>query len=151
MNLFGALIGIGLLVAIAGTGLSYLGPSAQSSGEARALVAAGFQALVQAYQSRTITGAPAPAADSWESALFPAYGRKPTAPAGTRWSFARSAAGAWFCLSTSRPTPALRSAFSALKPYYSAASYQVSARCGETEADSSEALAATLWVTREGA
>lgn len=151
MNLLPVILGIGLLAAVVGSGLTYLSPTLQGSGEAKALAIAGFQALVQAYQGRVVVGAPAPDAVNWESALFPAYGHKPSAPTGTHWSFERSAAGAWFCLSTSAPTPALRVAFGALSKYYDALSYQVSGRCGDTNADSRDSLAATLWVTREGA
>ncbi len=174
MNLLSTMIGIGLLALVVGAGISHINPGAQAAAETAAAVAAGFQNLIQAYQSRQMTGAPPPDAAAWESALFPAYGFEPQPPEGMRWSYGVSTAGRWFCLSASQATPAMRAALAAVGKRYATAGYQVSDTCGAvpvaasptgptstgststttgatgTAAATGGGVAATLWVSREG-
>jgi len=162
MNLLSAILGIGLLALTIGAGVSYVSPGATATAEATATVASGFQALVQAYQSRQMTGAPPPDDATWESALFPAYGFEPKPPAGASWSYGSSAAGRWFCLTAPKATPTLRATLAAVGKRFSAASYQVSDKCGAAPATAAgtaagtaattggDGVSATLWVTREG-
>ena len=166
MNLISTVIGIGLLALTIGAGISYINPNASAAAEAASVIASGFQALTQAYQSRQMTGAAAPDAASWESALFPAYGFEPKPPDGTGWSYASSDAGRWFCLSAPKATAALLMALASVGKRYAAASYLVSAKCGDAPATTATTattaatktpapavggrVAATLWITREG-
>ena len=96
--------------------------------------------------------APPPDAANWEATLFPAYGFEPKPPEGTAWSYGSSAAGRWFCLSAAKATEALRGVLVTVGKRYAAASYQVSAKCGDpaTTDTGGDTLAATLWVSREG-
>ena len=158
MNLVSTVIAISLTAMAIGAGISYVNPSAQATAETTAVIAGGFQTLAQAYQSRQMTGAPPPDAASWQSALFPAYGSEPKPPTGMSWSYGVNAAGRWFCLTAPKVSAAQRSAFASVAKRYAAASYQVSASCGDGAAAASaspaaspggDSLSATLWVARE--
>ena len=170
MNLISAILGIGLIALTIGAGISYVNPGASSGAETTATVASGFQTLVQAYQSRQMTGAPPPDDATWKNALFPAYGFEPAPPAGTSWSYGSSDAGRWFCLTAPKATQALRASLAAVGKRFSAASYQVGDKCGAAPAAAGgssapaataaataaaaaaggNSVSATLWVSREG-
>ncbi len=161
MNLISTIAGIGLLVLTVGAGLSYVNPAARSVAETTAVITAGFQALSQAYQARQMTGAPAPDAAAWKSALFPAYGFEPKPPGGASWSYGDDAIGRWFCLTAAKADQVMREALDGAGRHYSATSYQVSAKCGEDAAAKSgtaagaagvagDSVSATLWLSREG-
>ena len=152
MNLIPTLVGIALLALTIGGGISHLSPGSHVAAESAATIGAGFQSLTQAYQTRQMTGAPPPDAANWEATLFPAYGFEPKPPEGTAWSYGSSAAGRWFCLSAAKATEALRGVLVTVGKRYAAASYQVSAKCGDpaTTDTGGDTLAATLWVSREG-
>ena len=151
MNLIPTIAAIGLMALTITAGLNYVSPSARSVAETAATITGGFQTLVQAYQSRQITGAQPPDVATWESALFPAYGSKPKAPDGTVWSYGSTSAGRWFCLTAAKATASLRAAMTSAGARYTAATYQVSGKCGDATVDSAgDSVAATLWVSREG-
>ena len=157
MNIISAVVAIGLLAMTVGAGISYVRSDMQSSGENASVIAAGFQTLLQAYQSRQMTGAPPPDPASWSSVLFPTYGFEPKAPQGTSWTYGVGTGGRWFCLSAPKASPALRSAVISLGKQYSSVGYGITAHCGDPPPSAVAAapaagsdMAATLWITREG-
>ena len=157
MNIIQAVVAIGLLAMTVGAGVSYVRSDMQSSGENASVIAAGFQTLLQADQSRQMTGAPPPDPATWSGVLFPTYGFEPKAPQGTTWSYGAGAGGRWFCLAAPKASPALRSALTSLGKQYSSVSYGVTAHCGDQPPPAATAappaggdVAATLWITREG-
>ena len=163
MNLLSTIVSISLFALTVGAGITYINPNAGASAQTKAIVSSGLQTLAQAYQTRQITGAPPPNAETWKDALFPAFGFEPKPPDGTAWSYGTVTSGRWFCLSAPNASDSLRIALAAVAKTYSASSFVVSDACGADPvtvpaqpsatkaAAAGNSVAATLWISRGGA
>ncbi|SMH61933.1 hypothetical protein [Azospirillum agricola] len=152
MPIVQAVFAIALMAMAVAGGIQYVNPGAATANRLASQADAGFSSLESAFRSRQATGAAAPAADAWRTALFPAHGSLPAAVAGLSWSYGVQAEGIWFCLSgTLSGDPAkapVRNALNALSTRRPQGLYDVTRECGGDGGTPDGTIAATLWMQR---
>lgn len=152
MNIIQALIGLALMGMVVAGGIQYVNPSAMAKSRLASQTDAGFSMLEGAYRSRQASGAAAPTADKWQTALFPTFGTMPAAVSGLSWSYGVQADGNWFCLSGPLSSGAagdpVTGALTSLSTRRPEGLYEVTRNCGGAGGEPMGTVAATLWMQR---
>ncbi|RJF83590.1 hypothetical protein D3877_02770 [Azospirillum cavernae] len=150
MNLISAVVAVGLLATVTMGGVQYIGVDTEARVKFSSAADAGFQALESAFRARQAAGLAAPTAQTWEAALFPSFGARPTPPKDLAWSYGVDATGTWFCLSGTPKDQIAKTALERLKARYAEGIYAVAESCGAAAAQSG-AVSATYWVVKTSA
>jgi len=149
MSILQAMFALALMAMAVAGGIQYVNPNAAAGTRLASQADAGFSALESAFRSRQATGATAPAAETWQADLFPAYGSPPAALSGLSWSYGVEAAGVWFCLSGPlAPAPPVKPALTALAVRRPQGLYDVTKSCGAAGGAPDGTIAATLWMQK---
>lgn len=147
MNLISTVMAVGLFATMTVGGIQYIGVNTEARVKFSNAADAGFQVLESAFRARQAAGLAAPTAQTWESALFPSFGARPTPPKDLLWSYGADATGTWFCLSGTPKDPIAKEALERLKARYADEIYAVGDSCGAV-AGKNGTLAATYWVMK---